>query len=59
MSPFVIITFFLMWAVIPTALESLQHMLMIASIILTVPSIWMLVIWVDRVMLSRREGRPA
>lgn len=59
MSIFVVTAFFLLWAVIPTAVESLMMASKVISAILALPSLWMLVIWVDRMMLSRKEGRPA
>jgi len=59
MSAFVIITFFLMWYVIPTAVEGLTNTAKIIGMILTLPILWMLRIKADRVSLSRREGRPA
>lgn len=59
MSIFVVTAFFLLWAVIPTAVESLMMASKVISAILALPSLWMLVILVDRVMLSRKEGRRA
>lgn len=51
--------FFFLWAVIPTALDGLETLSKVISAILALPSLWMLYIWVDRMMLSRKEGRPA
>jgi membrane associated rhomboid family serine protease len=59
MSIFVTILFFLLWSVIPTAVEGITNAAKIIGMILTLPALWMLVIKVDRVRLSRREGRPA
>lgn len=59
MSIFVTTLFFVLWAVIPTLLEGLETLSKVTSAILALPSLWMLVIWVDRLMLSRKEGRPA
>lgn len=53
------ILFFFLWAVIPTALEGLETLSQVISAILALLSLWMLVIWVDRMILSRKEGRPA
>jgi hypothetical protein len=58
-SIFVTILFFLLWSVIPTAVEGITSAAKIIGMLLTIPTLWMLVIWVDRVRLSRREGRPA
>jgi membrane associated rhomboid family serine protease len=59
MSIFVTILFFLLWSVIPTAVEGITNAAKITGMLLAIPTLWMLVIWVDRVMLSRREGMPA
>lgn len=59
MSIFVATAFFLLWAVIPTAIESLMMASKVISAILVLPSLWMLYIWVDRLILSRKEGRPS
>ncbi len=59
MSIFVAILFALLWSVIPTAVEGITNASKITGILLTIPTLWMLVIWVDRVRLSRKEGRPA
>lgn len=53
------ILFFFLWAVIPTLLEGLETLSKVISAILALPSLWMLRIWVDRLILSRKEGRPA
>jgi len=49
----------LTWVVIPTAVEGITNAAKIIGMILTLPALWMLVIKVDRVRLSREEGRPA
>jgi membrane associated rhomboid family serine protease len=59
MSIFVTILFFLLWSVIPTAVEGITNAAKITGILLAIPALWMLVIWVDRMLTSRREGRPA
>lgn len=53
------ILFVFLWAVLPTLLEGLAMAPKVISAILALPSLWMLHIWVDRMMLSRKEGRPA
>lgn len=59
MSIFVTTLFFVLWAVIPTAVEGITNTAKIIGMILTLPTLWMLVIKVDRMRLSREEGRPA
>jgi hypothetical protein len=59
MSIFVTILFFLLWSVIPTAVDGITNAVKIISMLLAIPTLWMLVIWLDRVMISRKEGRPA
>jgi len=59
MSIFVTTLFFLLWSVIPTAVEGITNAAKVIGMILIIPTLWMLVIKVDRMRTSRREGRPA
>ncbi len=56
---FVPLLFFFLWAVLPTGLEMLQSALIWTSVITTPFFVWALWIKLDRVLLSRREGRRA